>query len=178
MKFDSRLTLFVLTLLFLATSASCASRPGESISLASFTENFVRVSIKLERNSSGDYLLSARFTPPEGYHLYSKDIPLTGADGLGRPTLLELTVDSRMSATGELKESVEAHQPGFEPKELLVYPSGPVTLSLPVQLPAGEDWLDDEVKITYMTCSAVQCKRPVVGKILSVRVPGADVIDQ
>jgi len=161
----------------LTTSVSCAPAPSQLIALASFTENYVQVSILLEREPAGDYVLSATFTPPDGYHLYSKDIPLTGANGLGRPTLLELTSASRMESMGELVESLAAQEPDFEPKELLVYPTGPVTLSLPVQLLSGDDWMDDELKITYMACSAVQCKPPVVGKLVSIRVPGANVLD-
>ena len=50
--------------------------------------------------------------------------------------------------------------------ELLVYPLGPVTLSLPIDLPPGADWMEDELSITYMACSANQCKPPVEGKIV------------
>ena len=172
-----RLSVLLFTVLLSVTSTSCAPALNEPIALASFTENYVEVSILLERNLAGNYLLSARFTPPEGYHLYSKDIPLTGANGLGRPTLLELTPDSQLKATGQLVESVRAQKPDFEPKELLVYPTGPVTVSLPVALPSGDSWINDEIKITYMTCSAVQCKPPVEGKIISIRIPGTDVFD-
>jgi hypothetical protein len=160
------------TMLLSATSVSCAPAPGEPISLVSFTENYVEVSIYLERNSAGNYFLSATFVPPDNYHLYSKDIPITGVNGLGRPTLLELTPESHMKATGGLTESVKAQEPDFEPKELLVYPPGAVTLSLPIELPSGGDWVNDELKITFMACSASQCKPPVVGKIVSIRIPG------
>lgn len=160
----------------LTTNVSCTPAPSQPIALASFTENYVQVSILLEREPAGDYVLSATFTPPDGYHLYSKDIPLTGVNGLGRPTSLELTSASRMEAMGELVESLVAQEPDFEPKELLVYPTGPVTLSLPVRLLSGDDWVDDELKITYMACSAVQCKPPVVGKVVSLRIPGADML--
>ena len=107
--------------------------------------------------------------------MYSKDIPITGVDGLGRPTLIELTANSQMKIVGELVESVPAEIPNFEPQELLVYPPGAVTLSLPVKLPAGNDWVEDVVKITYMSCSDTGCKPPVVGKLVSIRVPGADM---
>jgi hypothetical protein len=175
-KLRSLLNLSLLPVLILATSASCIPTSAQSISLMSFTENYVDVSIYLERNSAGNYFLSGTFTPPNGYHLYSKDIPLTGVNGLGRPTLLELTVESQMHAIGELTESMKAEEPDFEPKELLIYPLGAVTLSLPVELPPGRDWIEDQIKITYMTCSDSQCKPPVEGKIVSVRIPGADAI--
>ena len=172
---------FVLVMILLAGIVSCSPdsySPGsQPISLASFTENYVDVFITLESDSKGNYSLSATFTPPDGYHLYSKDIPITGVDGLGRPTLLELTNQSNMKINGGLTASPKAQEPNFEPKELLVYPPGAVTLSLPVELPSGNDWVDDEIKITYMACSASQCKPPVVGKIISIRVPAAEVFD-
>jgi len=164
---------------FLCMLAACgrssAATQGASLSLASFTENYVGVSILLEGNDKGEYFLSATFIPPDGYHLYSKDIPLNGVEGLGRPTLLELTEYSQLHALGILTESVKTMEPNFEPKELLVYPSGAVTLSLPVELPAADTWLNDAVKITFMACSESTCKPPVTGKIVSIRIPGVDV---
>ncbi len=175
MKPHRCLNVFPLILLLLAVSVSCAPAAGGPIALASFTENYVSVSITLQHDAAGNALLAAAFTPDAGHHLYSKDIPIDGLEGVGRPTLLELTPASQMTALGELTESVEAREPDFEPKELLVYPDGPVTLSLPVRLPAGNDWIDAEVKITYMACTAHQCKPPVEGKIVQVRIPGAEM---
>jgi hypothetical protein len=176
LKLRFLLSILLLTTMLLGTSASCTPASAQPIPLTSFTENYVDVSIYLERNSAGIYFLSATFTPPSGYHLYSKDIPLTGINGLGRPTMLELTTASQMRAIGELTESAKAEEPGFEPKELLVYPLGAVTLSLPIELPPGRDWIEDEIKITYMTCSDSQCKPPVERKIVLVRIPSADAI--
>jgi hypothetical protein len=155
--------------LFMLFSVSCASI--DSIPLASFTENSVAVSIRLEHNKDGSYQLSARFTPPAGFHLYSKDIPRTGVDGLGRPTLLELPAGARMQAAGPLTESIPAEIPAFEPKELLVYPAGPVTLTLPVRLPENQTGaIQDVLSVTYMACNKTGCKPPVVGKIISINV--------
>ena len=170
---------YLFMLAFLCMLAACGrlstAPQGVSLSLASFTENYVDVSIQLEGNVSEGYFLSATFTPPDGYHLYSKDIPLNGVDGLGRPTLLELTENSQIHAIGMLTESVKTMESNFEPKELSVYPHGAVTLSLPVELPAGDTWLDDTVKVTFMACSESTCKPPVTGKIVPIRVPGVDV---
>ena len=166
--------IFALSATLLATVLVSCAPARQPISLISFTENYVGVAISLNRNSTGNYFLSATFTPPNGYHLYSKDIPAHGLDGLGRPTLLELAPDSQMKAMGNLIESVKPQEPDFEPKELLVYPIGAVTLSLPVQLPQGNSWVQDELKVTYMVCSANQCKPPVEGKIVSVRIPESD----
>lgn len=175
MKLRRYSNVIFLTLLLSAASVSCA--PGRPLALASFTENYVDVSVILERDSSGGALLAATFTPSEGHHLYSKDIPIDGLEGLGRPTLLELPGESQMIALGELIESVPARKSDFEPKELLIYPAGPVTLRLPVQLPPGNAWIDDEIKITYMACSNYQCKPPVEGKVVSIRIPGTKMFD-
>jgi hypothetical protein len=176
MKPHPGLPLFLGAVLIAAALASCTAAPRETISLASFTENYVEVSIFLEHDSRGNCLLSATFTPPDGYHLYSKDIPVTGIDGLGKPTLLELTADSQITAIGELMESVKAQEPRFEPKDLLVYPSGPVTLSLLIELPAGDGWIEEELQVTYMTCSGKHCKPPVVAKRVLVPIPSADIL--
>jgi hypothetical protein len=174
MKTCRGLPLFLGAVLIAAALASCTAAPRETISLASFTENYVEVSILLEHDSRGNCLLSATFTPPDGYHLYSKDIPVAGIDGLGKPTLLELTANSQITAIGELMESAKAQEPEFEPKELLVYPSGPVTLSLPVELPSGDGWIEEELQVTYMACSGKQCKPPVVAKRVLVPIPYED----
>jgi len=155
---------------------SCAPKPGNPISLASFTEASVSVSVSLARDSSGKVFLSATFTPPDGYHLYSKDLPATGRNGQGRPTRLELAPNSHVKALAGLTESVGAVIAWSEPEGLLVYPAGPVTLSLPIQLPAGNSWVKEEVKVSFMACTASQCKPPVE-KIVAIRLPGADLFN-
>jgi len=175
MKLRRRVTVASWAILLAGAFVSCTPAAEGPIALASFTENYVDVSIHLEQNAAGNFVLSATFTPPVGYHLYSKDIPITGVNGLGRPTLLELTTESQMQAMGNLIESAKAETPAFEPKELLVYPAGAVTLRLPVKLTSGNNWIDDEVAVTYMACSASLCKPPVMGKVVPVRVPGADM---
>jgi len=177
MKTTRNLQALLYTILILTMFVSCNSAAGESIRLVAFTENYVEVLIYLEHTSEGNHILSVTFTPPEGYHLYSKDIPLTGIDGVGRPTLLTLTSNSGIKATGDLTESVKAQSPDFGSKELLVYPVGAVTLSLPVELPPGKIWIADEVEVTYMACSASLCKPPVVRKLVSMRIPGANVLN-
>jgi hypothetical protein len=177
-KLHHRFIIASLVALVFGSFVSCTPVKEEGISLASFTENYVEVAIHLKKTLTGGHILSATFTPPEGYHLYSKDIPITGTDGLGRPTLLELTSDSLMKSGGTLSESVQAEVPDFGPEELLVYPVGAVTLSLPVNLPPGNDWVEDELSVTFMACSASLCKPPVVGKIVPVQVPGAEAFAQ
>lgn len=154
-----------------ATLASACSAKEEALKLADFTKNSVTVSIYLSAPKEGPSFLVAAFVPSDGLHLYSKDIPRNGVDGLGRPTLLELTQASQMKAAGELMESVPAQIPDFEPKDLLVYPAGLVTLTLPVTFPIGKNWVDDEISVTYMACNDTGCRAPVVNQIIAVHIP-------
>lgn len=169
-------------LALLAALSACTAKPdiarGQSIELNSISESNVSVSIHLERTPEGTFLLHATFSPPEGDHLYGKDLPKAGLEGLGRPTLLELTAESKMLALGALMESVPVLLELFELIALPVYPAGPVTLSLPVSLPPGKGWVEDLVSVSFMTCNDNGCKPPVLGKIISVRVPGADSISK
>ena len=168
--------LLTLTVFSVACAPKAILAPGGSLPLTSFSENSVDVSITLTRDALGTILLTATFTPPPDGHLYGKNIPRTGVDGLGRPTLLELTDRSKMEALGTLMESLPALIEEFESLELPVYPDGPVTLSLPVELPSGKEWVDDEISVTFMACTDNGCKPPVIGKIVQVRVPGAEAI--
>lgn len=177
MKLRCGFLVLLWTILLSVALVSCTPAPRETIPLASFTESYVEVSIYLELDPEGKYMLAATFKPPDGYHLYSKDIPLEGVNGLGRPTLLELSPDSHTKTTGALLENLEAEMPDFEPRELLVYPDGAVTLSLPVELPSGSGWVEDEVQVTYMACSASQCKPPVVRKNVLVPIPSTDTLE-
>ena len=61
------------------------------LELSSFTERGVGVRLALERDSSGDPWLAGTFTPVDPRtHVYGKDVPLDGVNGLGGPTQIEL----------------------------------------------------------------------------------------
>ncbi len=81
-----------------------------------------------------------------------------------------------MQAIGPLTESVPSYVSSADPSITLIYPDGPVTLTLPVRLPAGRALAADEISLTYMVCSAVDCKVPVIGKIIPIKIPGADAL--
>lgn len=148
------------------------------LDLTNFTENSVNVVIQLSRDLNGQFYISAEFIPADGFHLYSKDIPLSGVDGLGRPTLLTLPETSQLTSAGELTESVQAQIPDFEPKGLLVYPLGAVTLSMPVNLPAGDTWLQESVFVTFMACNDSGCKPPVMQKEVIVQIPSLGLVEE
>lgn len=171
----------ILFLLICLTLISCKGIPAvnESLELAVTTENSVEVKITLEREENNQFFLSAIFTPLDSsLHLYSKEIPRNGVDGLGRPALLELSNTSSIKANGDLIESLPSEVPLFEPFDLLVYPAGPIKLSLPILLPDGKSWMDDQVIITYMACNDQGCRPPVEGKAIAIQVPGNDLVQQ
>jgi hypothetical protein len=152
--------------------------PGQTLELARSAENKVEVTIALFRDESGNFILSATFTPQLlNMHLYSKEIPRNGVGGVGRPTLLELAKDSALKANGELVEKIAASQTPLDSSELLVYPAGPVTLSLPVLLPDGNGWVNDDVIVTYMACDDYGCRAPVEQKPIAVKIPGRDLFE-
>jgi hypothetical protein len=171
---------FVFCFLFFLTA--CGSKlhlaPGSPLTLASSSENSVTVSLALEMDASGQTWLAATFTPENlDCHLYSKATPLDGVNGLGRPTLVELVQDSKLQAAGPLTESVTA-QESDEAAGLYEYPTGPVTLRLPVILPPGAGWVDENISVTYMACGGGACLPPVEGKVIPVRVPGAGSVSE
>ena len=170
------MALLTLIIFFTACAPKAILPPDSHLSLAAFSENSVGVSIALTRDVFGQIFLTATFTPPPDHHLYSKDIPITGVDGLGRPTLLELSGNSKIQIIGQLIENVPAAMEQFESLQLPVYPVGAVTLSLPILLPQGTDWVDDTVVITFMACGDNGCKPPVMRKVVAVRVPGTELI--
>jgi hypothetical protein len=165
-------------LLALILLSACApSHVRFPLALASFSENFVDVSIDLEQDSTGQFFLAATFTPLEAnLHLYSKDLPFEGQDDLGRPTLLELVPGSALQAAGELTADVE---PVIDPDDSYrqpLYPTGPVTLRLPVSLPEGDGWVDNQVSVTFMACTGLACRAPVIGKIIDIRIPSLGML--
>lgn len=160
-------SLFVLGLL----GSACSPQTGNHLHLGEWEQNYVEVNLSLEIGMCGEAVLSATFTPlKKGFHLYSKDLPLEGLEGLGRPTLLELPAGTMLAARGLLSTEVDTDL------EKMTYPDGPVTLRLPVRLPPGSGWVETKVSVTYMTCSGTACTSPVEGKILTIRVPRVNCI--
>jgi len=173
----------IILILTLFTTASCKPaavlEPGQTLQLATSAENKVEVTIALTRDESGQFFLSATFTPQLlNMHLYSKEIPRNGVPHLRRPTLLELAEHSAIKANGELIESLASSQSSsFDPEGLLLYPAGPVTLSQPVILPNGNDWINDEVIVTYMACDDRGCRAPVQQKSIPIKIPSMGLFE-
>lgn len=137
--------------------------------LATFTENGVTVEIVAQLKSSGQGWLSGTFTPLEdGFHLYSNDLPRTGLNGQGRPTLLDIISPGNITVTGAL---VANQQTILWAQGLLVYPDGPVILSWPIEWAGNNTSAPTELSITYMACTKEICLQPVADKRVSVEIP-------
>jgi hypothetical protein len=137
--------------------------------LNSFTQNHVQIDINLEQNQAGQTYVAATYKPLDAtFHLYSKDLPPNGIDGVGRPTLLEVRKGAQ--AAGSVMDSVPATDTkidGFD-VPFPLYPDGPVTLRLPIKAIEGGN-APMELSLTYMACSLTGgCYPPVLDKTVTV----------
>ncbi len=180
MKRFGYLSLLILLMILLS---SCSNRPvlgpGESLKLASSLENGVSVVVALSMDVQARPWLEVTYTPEQaGFHLYGNTLPRNGVNGEGRPTLLQLPTGSNIRVVGDLKVSADAEVSSMGSDALLVYPAGPVRLSLPIALPPGKGWNQENVSITYEACSDMSCLPPVVDKLILIRVPSANLVKQ
>ena len=154
------------------------STPGSAknatVHLDTITQNHVQVDINLEADSLGHMILAATYKPLDaGFHLYSKDLPITGIDGVGRPTLLELPPQGGFQSSGAVAESVPANTVKIQGMDqpFPIYPDGPITLRVPVKL-TNADTKQAELSLTYMACSLTGgCYPPVMNKEIWVQLP-------
>lgn len=147
---------------------------GPATRVAAFTEHNVAVEIWLEKDPVAGARLTGVFTPTEPeFHLYSKDLPRDGLQGVGRPTLLEVAASDQVRPAGPLTADeaeeinyVEILNIGFP-----VYPAGPVTLHLPIVISTGSGDVPADVSVTYMACKGGACLPPIIDKHVSVTLP-------
>ncbi len=154
-------------------SSSSTFTPGSTV--AELTEAGVRVVVSLESDDQHRPVLRATFTPLEsGFHLYGKDLPLTGVQGVGRPTRLDLPKQSSIRAVGPAFTDVTPQDLQFDAigAALPVYPEGPVTIRLPVELSPAQGDFTAQLALSYMACQTNgQCRFPVSNKVVDVHIP-------
>ena len=157
-----------------STSASIPSPTPASMGtiLSEVEDSGVKVTFFLAEGENGKHWLRATFSPLEiGYHVYSKDLPADGIDGIGRPTLLELSKHEAISDVGKLTADKKIHNLAspLNAEGFPVYPDGPVTLSLPFTMkPDANAPVEVTTKITYMACTKTSCNAPVEGKVVKL----------
>lgn len=155
----------LLQMLFLVFAALVATAAEPVV----FTKNKVSVTITVEPGAGAQATLVATFTPdpahPQPLHLYSIDLPTGGA---GIATRLSLPAGSPLTATGPLATDLPTHQI----EGLAVYPEGPVTVRLPVRLPAGDGSpVAATVLVSYLACTKTACLIPVIKGKVVIEVP-------
>ncbi len=149
-------------------SASSAAAPSAT---SNFSENGVTVTLSVSDWHAPNGTLTAVFTPEEkGFHLYSTELPLTGIEGVGRPTAVAVT--GALKADGKLKAAADVRTisvPGVD-APVPVYPDGPVTTTLPIRADGNGD---ATVLLGYASCSTEQgCTIPVADRPVHLRITG------
>jgi hypothetical protein len=150
-----------------------STAPLSWTALASFVDSGVAVEIGVQREVSGSIWLAGRFSPDRaGFHLYSKDLPREGIEGLGYPTVLGITTPGALQSSGPLTADKQVIIQRIEilNQSFPIYPDGPVTLRMPVRL-ASDETAPTELSISYMACSPGTCLPPVIDKRILVRLP-------
>jgi thiol:disulfide interchange protein len=151
-----------------------APAPDWSAITATWSRNRVAVTLTLERGATPDTaVLVGRFVPnpiDDPLHLYGKD--LVGPPG--QATRLALKAGQAATEAGPLTDDVQA----AVKNDALVYPDGPVTLRLPIRLPAGTPgtMVPTEVLVSFMACTDKVCPfPPVKNAVMKLDLPAAGV---
>jgi hypothetical protein len=129
---------------------------------AQLTSHGVRVHITYEKSGQ----LVATFTPTQaGFHLYSKDLPEGGINGLGFPTRLQAA--RGITFTGPLTANLTPTALNVQTLgvTLPVYPDGPVTITAPAQAGTAST---ATVLVSYAACSSTLCLPPLVNQAVTV----------
>jgi hypothetical protein len=143
--------------------------------LAGFTEHGMQVDLALEQDYNGTRMLAGIFTPIDAQvHLYSADLPRSGLNGAGRPTLLEVPTQPGISSIGPLTANQPVILDRFATLDTAfpIYPDGPVTLRLPIAVTFGDEPVSATISVTYMACSSTGfCLPPVENRLIAVSIP-------
>ncbi|MGW7331426.1 hypothetical protein ACWGIU_23140 [Streptomyces sp. NPDC054840] len=167
----------VIALLCLTALTACGDRSAKEspagaaapAATTGFTENGVTVTLSVADWHASKGTLTAVFTPEKkGFHLYSTELPLTGVEGVGRPTAVDVTgvlkTDGKLTAAAGVR-SISV--PGVD-APMPVYPDGPVTTTLPVRADGNGD---ATVLLGYASCSAQEgCTIPVADHPVHLRL--------
>jgi thioredoxin 1 len=136
--------------------------PETSLLLTERTERDVAVSIRLVMKAASASLCGTFAPTRQGFHLYAIELPDEGINGIGRPTRLSVVKSNALRPQGAAKADRASTTVKVEPLGLTfpVYPAGPVTLCMPVEVADRRDASAD-IALSYMTCSDQVCMPPV-----------------
>jgi hypothetical protein len=136
-----------------------------------------RVKVKVDSAWADDNLLilRAEFTPDDpGFHLYCAELPRSGINGVGRPTLLEVSNPEQFLEVGKLVSNKDSIQKMNQVLNFTypVYPNGAVILYLPLRFKEVRysEW-SVPIKLTYMSCSDKTCNVPIESAEETINIP-------
>ncbi len=149
---------WICALVALPFIAGCAGADDRQVS-TEFHANGVDVVI--EATASGtDVVVQTTFDPGDGWHLYSTDLAMTGIEGIGRPTRVDVVAGLSNESTQTQQRVSDLDVPALG-IVVPVYPDGPVVLTTDGALTDTSI----ELAITYMACSSDGgCRVPVVDR--------------
>jgi cytochrome c biogenesis protein CcdA len=161
-----RFLLLLAASVVLAAGATAGATAGEA---AVHAAGSVRVTVSLDAVADGRAVVVGRFVPdllPTPHHIYPLDVP---ADAIGQGVATGIEVEAPLVADGPATADVQPIVAGGS----RVLPEGPVTVRLPVHLPAGDGTpMRVGVLLTYMACTADgYCKQPVRRARVELAVP-------
>lgn len=145
-----------------------ASVSGTPPVVAQFADQGVTVTLAIKDRSGSHATLEATFAPQHpGFHLYSIDLPETGVDGVGRP--IRVSVQGALRGVGPLTAEAKVLMITLTGTSLVlpVYPDGPVTADLPVELDGSGT---ATALVSYAACSTTTCLPPVTGYKVTLKV--------
>ena len=147
---------------------AAASTGNASAAVAQFTDQGVTVTLAIKDRSGSHATLEATFAPQHtGFHLYSIDLPATGVGGVGRP--IRVTTQGALRVVGPLTANTKVLMITLTGTSLVlpVYPDGPVTTDLPVELDGSGS---ATVLVSYAACSSTTCLPPVTDHAVTLKV--------
>lgn len=138
-----------------------------------FSSNGVRVAFSIESNTNGKLLIRATFTPTNGFHLYSKDLDPEKSRGIGLATRLELLPHPEVKVAGPVVTDMTPQTHHIKELDITVdlYPDGPVTFRLPIEIVGTATNVPARLAVSYMACQTDGvCLFPVERQIINVRI--------
>jgi len=147
-----------------------------SPSLAVHHDPAGRVKVEISTAWKADELLVVRgvFTPDDhGFYLYSRELPMSGINGIGRPTLIEVGDTNLFQRVGPLMSDQKPVEQIDELSNVSfpVYPERAVTMYLPLRFKASpQSSATIQIMLSYMSCSTRRCNSPIKRSVETINL--------
>jgi hypothetical protein len=98
----------------------------------------------------------------------------TGLNGIGLPTRLDIPRQTALRVAGESFADESLHDQRIDDLNITlpIYPEGPVTLHVPVEISRAQGNATAQLAFGYMACQTNgKCLRPVKNKLVEIQIP-------